>query len=302
MINNRRPAIWKYPLAWCLYGVCWLLAQLPYSWLLFIGQGIGRLFALLVKSRIRVIEKNLATCFPDMNTVELKAVVKRNCLETGMMLSQTIKAFFAKNNQLFDQLGIEGQEYLTKVLDQGQGVLLVSGHFTALDVGGRVICQHFPVAGVYRPHKHPVMEYVVKKARKKYATKMFSRDELKSIVRYLKAGGVVWYAPDQNYRRGQSIFVDFFGTPAATITATHQLARMTQCRVMFYSVVRLPNRPYYRLSIKPALEDFPSTDVVKDTLRVNHAIESLVQEAPEQYLWMHKRFKTRPKGEHVFYD
>ena len=130
---------------------------------------------------------------------------------------------------------------------------------------------------------------------------MFTRDQLKGIIKELKAGGIVWYAPDQDYRRGQSIFSDFFGTKASTITATHQLARISGCQVMFYSVKRIPEKPYYQLAISPALADFPSKDAQRDTDRINQGIEQMVNEAPEQYLWLHKRFKTRPEGEDNFY-
>ena len=194
-----------------------------------------------------------------------------------------------------------GKEHLEKARVDKQGVLLVSGHFTALDVGGRVICEQFPVAGVYRPHKNAVQEYVVKKARLNYADAMFTRDELKGMVKYLKSGGILWYAPDQDYRRGQSVFADFFGTPASTITATHQLARISGCQVMFYAVQRIDQHPYYQLSISAPLENFPSKDVLADTQRVNKQIEEMVKQAPAQYLWLHKRFKTRPEGEDRFY-
>lgn len=266
-----------------------------------LGRTLGRLFYLCARSRVRVIEKNLATCFPELSPNERAQRVKQNCLETGMMFSQTLMAFLGPDRGMFSESTIEGREHLDAAIEQGQGVLLVSGHFTALDMGGRAICQHFPVAGVYRPHKNPVMEYVVKKSRLRYAAEMFTRDALKGIVKHLKSGGIVWYAPDQDYRRGQSVFVDFFATPASTITATHQLARMTGCQVMTYEVVRKEGKPRYEFRLHPPIQAFPSKDATSDTQRINHSIETMVKAAPTQYLWMHKRFKTRPEGEGRFY-
>ena len=198
-----RPAFWSHLPAWLLYGLCYLLAHLPYRLLLAIGRGIGWLFRVGLKSRRKVVEKNLAACFPELNKQQRAKLLENNYQETGMMVSQTLHTFLNKSSKYFEGLSIEGSEHLQHCLNQGQGVLLVSGHFTALDFGGRAICEQFPIAGVYRPHKNVVQEYVVKKSRLRYAKKMFSRDELKGIIRYLKSGGIVWYAPDQDYRRGR---------------------------------------------------------------------------------------------------
>lgn len=299
--TSQRPALWRHLPAWLVFGLCWLLARLPYRLLLAVGRGLGWLFKKAFKSRRRVIDRNISACFPGLTMKEQQQLVNQNYRETGMMVTQTLRTFLRAKDSIISQLEIKGGQHLQQTIERQQGVLLVSGHFTALDVGGRALCENFPVAGVYRPHKNPVQEYVVKQARLRYAQKMFSRDELKGIVRYLKKGGVVWYAPDQNYRRGQSVFADFFGVPAATITATHQLARMTGCQVMGYQVKRLDQAPYYELEILPPLPNFPSADVQQDTQTINHLIEQLVRQAPEQYLWLHKRFKTRPEGEPPFY-
>ncbi len=296
-----RPAFWSHLLSWLVYSLCWLLAHVPFRMLLSLGRGLGWLFKVLFKSRRQVIEKNIHSCFADLDQNQQQALIRQNYRETGMMVSQTLRTFFIRSPQPFEGLNIEGKEHLEAALASKQGVLLVSGHFTALDVGGRVICEQFPVAGVYRPHKNPVQEYVVKKARLNYAQAMFSRDELKGMVKHLKSGGVLWYAPDQDYRRGQSVFADFFGTPASTITATHQLARISGCQVMFYAVKRINQAPYYQLSVSAPLADFPSQDVQQDTQRVNQQIEQMVKQAPDQYLWLHKRFKTRPPGSDRFY-
>lgn len=287
--------------AWVVYAFLWLLAHLPFKLLMALGRGLGWLFRLFFTSRRQVVEKNLKACFPQKDQTAIDALIRQNYRETGMMVAQTLRTFLNRSPKYFANLEIKGKHHLQSCLDKGQGVLLVSGHFTALDVGGRAISEQFPVAGVYRPHKSPVQEYVVKKSRESYAKKMFTRDELKGIVKYLKSGGIVWYAPDQDYRRGQSVFSDFFGIPASTITATHQLARISGCQVMFFAVKRIDEKPYYELSLSPPLKHFPSKDEQVDTDRINLGIEKMVKYAPAQYLWLHKRFKTRPGDFDKFY-
>jgi KDO2-lipid IV(A) lauroyltransferase len=173
---------------------------------------------------------------------------------------------------------------------------MVAGHFTALDLGGKILTKHYKFAAMYRKHKHPLAEYIVAKSRLNYTDAMFERDELKSIIKHLRAGKILWYAPDQNYRRGQSVFVPFFGNQASTITATHQLARLSKCKVLFFHVKRNDKAPYYTLTISPPLENFPSKDPVADTKRINQGIEHMVKTNPAEYLWVHKRFKTVEQG------
>ncbi len=281
---------------WLLFALVRLLALLPHGLQRTLGKGIGRLARKGLPSRVRVARTNLALCFPDLPETDREALLKQHFDELGQMLTQTLRAFWGNTRRFEKQVRIEGLEHIHRSQQQGRGVLLVSGHFTALDMGGKLLGKQLRMAAVYRPHKQGFIEQQVLKARLAYGDAMFKRDELRGIIRYLKKGGVVWYAPDQDYRRGNSVFVPFFGQPASTITATHQLARLSGCAVHFFSVKRLDKSPWYQLRISPAMDDFPSRDAVADTRRVNQGLEQMVKEAPAQYLWIHKRFKTRPEG------
>ena len=146
---------------------------------------------------------------------------------------------------------------------------------------------------MYREHHDPAFEWAVKRARSRYAVAMFRRDELRGVLRHLKSTGVIWYAPDQEYRRGDRVFAPFFGIAASTITATHQLARLTGAAVIGFEHQRMPDGAY-RLRLHPALEDFPSADPLAVATAVNALLEQIIRLAPEQYLWLHARFKTRP--------
>ncbi len=280
---------------WLALGVAWLVARLPYQWQCFLGRRIGRLARKLLPSRVQVVRTNLALCFPEQDEAWREQLLHTHFEELGLMLTQTLRAFWGNTRALEEAARIDGLEHLQKSRQSGRGVLLVSGHFTVLDIGGKILGKRIRMAGVYRPHTG-FLEDQVLKARLRYGDAMFRRDELRSIIRYLKKGGVVWYAPDQDYRRGTSVFVPFFKQPASTITATHQLARLTGCAVHFFSVKRLDKAPWYHLSISPALENFPSSDAIEDTRLINAGLERMVQAAPAQYLWIHKRFKTQPEG------
>jgi KDO2-lipid IV(A) lauroyltransferase len=159
----------------------------------------------------------------------------------------------------------------------------------------RLISRRIRIAGMYRRMDSDVFETMVLRARLRYADTMFDKDQLRATVKYLKHGGTVWYAPDQDMRGKDSVFAPFFRIPASTITATHHLARLSGAAVMPFFHRRTPEGGYV-LRLEAPLEHFPSEDVVADITRVNAAIERMVREAPAQYLWAHKRFKTRPPG------
>ncbi|MEO5629013.1 MAG: lipid A biosynthesis lauroyl acyltransferase, partial [Thermomonas sp.] len=151
-----------------------------------------------------------------------------------------------------------------------------------------------PLAGMYRRHRSPVMEWAVMRGRLRYASAMFGNGDTRAAIRHLKRGGFLWYAPDQDMRGKDTVFAPFFGIPAATITATHQFARLTGCAVVPFFHRREGGD--YILRIGEPLAPFPTDDVVADTALVNAAIEAMVREAPSQYLWLHRRFKRQPDG------
>lgn len=193
-------------------------------------------------------------------------------------------------------LQVEGLEHLQAAHAQGKGVLLVGGHFSHLELCARLVSQRIRIAGMYRRMDSQVFEWAVLRARLRYARAMFDKDDIRGTVKYLRSGGTLWYAPDQDMRSKDSVFVPFFGVPAATITATHHLARMSGAVVIPFFHRRLPDNGGYALRLGAPLENVPSADALEDTARVNACIEQMVREAPEQYLWVHKRFKTRPPG------
>ena len=280
---------------WLAVGVMVLAGRLPWPLQRGLGRVLGALAYRLVPQRRHAAETNLALCFPDMDARSRETLVRASFRDLGVGLFEFARAWWGDVAPMRRTVRIEGLEPIQALHAQGRGVLLVSGHFMTLEMCGRLMCDHLPLAGMYRRYRNPVMEWAVRRGRARYAAAMFGNDELRPAMRHLKQGGILWYAPDQDMRGKDTVFAPFFGVPAATITATHQFARLTGCAVVPFFHRR--EGADYVLRLGVPLEDFPSKDALADSTRVNAAIEAMVLEAPSQYLWIHRRFKRRPEGE-----
>ena len=286
----RGPRHWP---AWVGIGIAALLARLPWSFQRVLGRGIGRLLMVLFGSRRRVAARNLALCFPELDADAQAALLRRSFEELGIGLFEFARAWWGSVEPMCGKVTVEGLEHLQAARAGGRGVIIISGHFVTLELAARLMCDHAPLAGMYRPHDGAVMEWAVLRGRLRYATAMFTREELRPALRHLKQGGLLWFAPDQDTRRGDSVFVPFFGRPAYSLTSTHQLARLSGAAVLGFAHVRHDDGSY-TLRLTPAFEDFPSADATADTARVMAAIETMIRAAPTQYLWIHRRFKRQP--------
>ena len=279
--------------AWLGIGIAALLARVPWSLQRVLGRGFGRLLMRVFGSRRRVAARNLALCFPELDADAQAALLRRSFEELGIGLFEFARAWWGSVEPLRGKVAVEGLEHLEAARAGGRGVIIISGHFVTLELAARLMCDHAPLAGMYRPHDGAAMEWAVLRGRLRYATAMFTREELRPALRHLKQGGLLWFAPDQDTRRGDSVFVPFFGRPAYSLTSTHQLARLSGAAVLGFAHVRHDDGGY-TLRLTPAFEDFPSSDATADTARVMAAIETMIRAAPAQYLWIHRRFKRQP--------
>ncbi|GAB1597045.1 LpxL/LpxP family Kdo(2)-lipid IV(A) lauroyl/palmitoleoyl acyltransferase [Lysobacter claricitrinus] len=271
------------------------LAHLPWWLQRALGGALGAVAFVLATPRRHAARVNLRLCFPELDETTRSRLLRDTFRDFGIGLFEFARAWWGGITPMRRDVVIEGLDQLRALQAQGRGVLMISGHFMTLEMSGRLLCDHVPLAGMYRRYRNPVMEWAVKRGRLRYAAAMFANDEIRAAMRHLKQGGFLWYAPDQDMRGKDTVFAPFFGVPAATITATHQFARLTGCAVVPFFHRREGGR--YVLRIAPPLEDFPSQDAAADSARVNAAIEAMVREAPSQYLWIHRRFKRRPHGE-----
>lgn len=281
--------------AWLGIGAMALLARLPWSWQRALGTPLGALLRGLLGERRRIALRNLELCFPDLDTPAREALLRGHFRSLAIGVFEFARAWWGSVGPLRHGIEVEGLEHMAAARAGGRGVIVVSGHFTTLEVCGRLMCDHVPLAGMYRPHAQPAMEWAVRRGRARYAAAMFPKQDVRGAVKHLKRGGLLWYAPDQDPSRGDSVYVPFFGQPAHSLTSTHQLARMSGAAVVLFQHARRADGSY-SLKLQPALDDFPSKDATVDTARIMAGIEAMARAAPAQYLWIHRRFKRTPDG------
>jgi KDO2-lipid IV(A) lauroyltransferase len=300
-MNHHRYSIRYWP-TWSGLGLLWCLSRLPYGWQLRIGRQLGNLFGRLAPGRRHIAATNLSLCFPELDLPTRERILAESLESLGIGVLEMASSWWGSNRQLKKLARIEGLEHLQQALEQGHGVILLSAHFTTLEIGGRLLSGVAPFHVMYRPHKNAAVESVLRKARTRHFEKAIRRGDLRGMLNSLKQNIPVWYAPDQDNGREQSVFVPFFGISTATITGTSRLARISKAAVVPFFQTRLPGKQGYQLTLYPALEDFPGESVAADTARISRIIEARVREQPGQYLWAHRRFKTRPEGEPGVYD
>jgi KDO2-lipid IV(A) lauroyltransferase len=270
-------------------GLLRLLARLRYSTLLRIGAALGGALGRLPSPQRRVVRRNLALCLPELDAQTRETIVAQHFREAGISLGETALAWFAPPSRLLALVRFDGLAELDRWQSAGRGVILLAAHFTTLELGARFVTAARRVHAVYKPSSNLLVDAAFRRYR--MSAGMVASDDIRTMVRVLRAGGAVWYAPDQAFRAKGALMVPFFDVPAASNPATSRLARMTDAVVLPYFVERLPGDDGYVVRIGAALEDFPSDDAVADTLRHHRLIEAEARRIPVQYLWLHKRFK-----------
>ncbi|PSW21460.1 lipid A biosynthesis lauroyl acyltransferase [Photobacterium sanctipauli] len=293
----------RYWVTLAMMGLMYLMSWLPYFIQYRLGQVFGRLGMRVVKKRKKTIERNLELCFPDMAKEERDEIVKQNIDNTGLALFETGMAWFWPDIRVERHVDYEGFEHIHELEKQGKGVLLIAVHSLNLELGARAFGMKTPGVGVYRPNKNPCFDYFQFHGRVRSNKYMIDRKDVKGMLRALRKGERVWYAPDHDYGRRRSAFAPLFAVEnACTTTGTSLLADASDCALVPFAMVRNNEHGRYTLKVFPPLEAFPKNDPEAAAAYVNKAIERSIMEAPEQYMWLHRRFKTRPEGEPSLYD
>lgn len=304
--TSFKPSAFLHPrfwLTWIGVGLLRLVASIPYAVQLFIGRRLGDLVFWLLPGRRKIARRNLELCFPELDA-KTRHRLLRSCLQSvGISLMEAAFSWWGSETRLKNLYRLEGEEHLQDALEQGKGVLLLGGHYTTLEISGRFLAFHTnDLQPIYKPAHNQLFNALMVASRSRLFDKLLSNREFRTILRSLKDNKVVWYAPDQDFGREQSVFAPFMGVPTATLTMTSRLAKSSGAPVLPFYSQRLPGSEGYLIKLLPPLPNFPSGDDVVDATRINETIEQQVRNAPEQYLWLHRRFKTRPPGEEDIYS
>lgn len=292
----------RYWLTWLGIAALYLVTLLPYPLIRRIGFTLGRLFMRIGKRRVKIAERNLELCFPNMSREARAQILQENFESTGMAVMETGMAWFWPDWRVKKIFQVEGLEHMRQAQAEQRGVLLIGVHFLTLELGARVFGMYNPGVGVYRPNDNPLMDWLQTWGRLRSNKYMIDRKDVKGMIRALRAGEIIWYAPDHDYGPRRSVFVPLFAVDkAATTTGTSILMQAADPALVAFAPIRNKDGSGYRLVISPAIEGFPMDDEVAAAAFMNRVVEKEILRAPGQYMWLHRRFKTRPEGESSLY-
>ncbi|MDX1404750.1 MAG: lipid A biosynthesis acyltransferase [Woeseiaceae bacterium] len=299
MPRNQRPPLrhyWapRYWLTWAGVAFLRLSCLLPYRRQIALGKAIGRLAHRIGAERRAITRRNIELCFPELSAAERDRLALEHFEALGASIMELALARWGNRTELLAMTTVEGGHHIQETLDAGFGVVLISAHFTSLEISGHALREHCPPFDVvYRRFRNPMTTELVAGTREVTARSVIDKNDIKSMIRSLREGVPVWYAPDQSYRLKQSALIPFFGVPAMTNIATTTIAKLGRAKAIPFWPRRLPEGGY-EIRIEPPIEGLPSDDPVADTKKYVAALEAQIRRCPEQYYWVHRKFKDRP--------
>lgn len=297
--SYRAPHTWP---VWFGMALLRLVCLLPHRASLALGRAIGILAHALGGSRRAIVRRNLELCFPKLSPAERDALAREHFKALGMAMIEMGLGRWSSDRHLASITRLVGVEHVHKALGEGRGVILLSAHFTTLEIMGRVLATEIPpFDAVFRKNRSEFMTELQRSGREVSADSTIEKRDIKKMVRSLRQGRAVWYAPDQSYSRKGAEVIEFFGVPAMHTTATSTLARLGDAVTIPFFPLRKPDGTY-EMTLFPPFEDFPGDDPVDDTRRYVSLLEEHIRRAPEQYFWIHRKFKDLPEGYPRYYE
>ena len=291
--QHRPPLAPKHWAAWGAVGLLWIVTHLPLRAQFALGRLLGSLAHRIGGRRRHIAETNIAMCFPALDSAARSRLVKRTFESFGISFVETAYSWMRPLAPLMERFTVTGHDVVEAAIAQGRGVVAVGAHFSTLDLAGAYMQNTYDFDVMYRKSHNAVVEYMMLRARERTYTHVIDSHDIRTIMRLYKQGHVVWYAADQDYGYRQAVFAPFFGIEAATVGATARFARINDAPVIFVSHFRDEKALTWSVHIQ-RVDDYPTGDAVADATKLNGIIEAEIRKAPEQYLWLHRRFKTRP--------
>ena len=295
--NYLHPRYW---VTWLGIGIMFLISLLPYKVQMWLGTQLGLLMYKQGGSRLQITRANIDACFPELSADDRESLIRESFIANMKGMVETTIAWWGDHKPILDNLEVHGLEHLKEAEGRGKGVILVGGHFSILDLAGPMVNSVFKFSYMYRPNDNPLFNAVIERHRMRYRHEKFNKYQLKEMTDFIKQGNTVWYGYDQDFGKRRSVFAPFFGIQTATVKAAMRLPRETGATVLMVSQFR-ERDGQYSIRFSPILEGLAEDDDVTSATRLNAQLETFIKIHPEQYLWMHRRFRSRPEGEEPFY-
>ena len=289
----------KFFPTWILILLMRIGVFIPFSSQVFIGKFIGKAIYPFMSKWRSTAYSNISHCFPEKKQAQVNTLVKNHFEAIGISLFETANAYYASDKKINKLLTINKEQYFTDALKQEGGIIILCAHFMPLMLGSRALLINHTIANIYRPQNNKLFDQAMVKGYKKNGAVMIKSTDTRSIIKAINNSLPIWYAPDQDLGENNSVFAPLFGIQTATASATARLSKNNKTRVIPYSFIRTSKG--YEMSFEKPLSGFPSNDPIIDATITNKILEKQINKNPEQYLWIHRRFKTRPEGAENFY-
>jgi len=296
--NYLSPRYWP---TWFALGLMRVVSKMPLPAIVFTGSLLGSLIYYAMPKRRRIGEINIGFAFPDYSEKQIKALNKTAIKNIGVAAFELALSWW-ENKKIMGWCEIDGLENLKQAQEQGRGVIILTAHFTCLEIGGPVLNHHVPFQVMYKRAHNKLFDAFMKYHRGRLYKAVVDHHKPITLIKGLKKGYAAWYAPDQDFGGKDSVFVPFFGVNATALTAPARFSKITGSPVVPYYIQRKSGGKGYKLTILPALKDFPKNEAEEDAKVINQTLENMIMQNPQQYLWVHKRYKNRPEGEPAIYS
>ncbi|MBI80272.1 MAG: hypothetical protein CMQ51_07600 [Gammaproteobacteria bacterium] len=285
-----------YFVTWIFYLLMRLLALLPHHLQISIGKILGKIIHIFARKRRKIADSNIKICFPRLNQEEKINLRKKHFECLGISLTELSMAWFGSKEKIRSLIKINGKENLEIALSKGKGVILFCGHFTTFEFFFPALESVYPkISAMYRSQKNELLNKIMTKGRERSIDHLYPEENVRDMIKSLSNNYIVWYAPDQSYQQKYSSLINFFGIPTMTNTATSRIAKISGAAVLTYFCKRLPNNKGYILDIGKPIKNFPTGNINLDTQYLMDELQSYIKECPEQYNWIHRKFKGSPK-------
>ena len=289
----------KFISTWILILFMRIGVFIPFNFQVLIGKTIGKLLYPFMHKLRSTAYSNISHCFPDKKQNQVNLLVKRHFEAIGVSFFETANAYYGSDKKIRKLLTITNENFFQDALKEEGGIILLCSHFMPLMLGSRALLINHTIANIYRPQNNKLFDRIMVKGYKKNGAVMIKSTDTRSIIKAINNSLPIWYAPDQDLGKNNSVFAPFFGIQTATASATARLAKNNNTRVIPYSFIR--TKKGYTMSFEKPIANYPSNDPIQDATIVNQILEKQIVKSPEQYLWIHRRFKTRPNDEKNFY-